>query len=168
MRGEKREQLYRLYKREEEGRKERVKRNSQGTEIILYFLLIFSNMVMMVIGEKNMVPLMMSSFALQNSIITALYYWPIFYEKEGTKYKFLLKKYLYVPVSLKQLSLVKIMLYFSKISKLYGIDLIAILISGVISTNGILVIRKTAVLGAFFLLFGIYTCIVVAWQYRKL
>ena len=57
----------------------------------LYFLLIFSNMVMMVIEEKNMVPLMMSSFTLQISIITTLYYWPVFYEKEGTKYKFLLK-----------------------------------------------------------------------------
>ena len=164
----KKSRIYHLYQKEEEGRKVRVKRNTQGTEFIIYIMLLLPYMIIMIIEEFNMVPMIMSSVALQLSAITNLYYYPIFYEKEGNKYCFLLKKYLYVPVSLEEVLQAKAILYFSKIGKLYGINLVVIIISGMIFKDWIPVMRKATVLGSFFLLLCFYTCIAIFLQYRKL
>ncbi len=167
MNREKINQIYHLYQKEEEERYQRLRRGAQGGEILFYLIMGIPTAMVMLLNDRDMMIVVIGFLGLYSSMISILYYNPLLYEKERQKNRILLKKYLYTPVDLDELCLAKVMVFFSKMGKLYVINLGAAALSALIYCDWYLFIHKAIIIGI--LLVGIGICFLfnLGWQYKR-
>lgn len=146
MKREKIKRVYSLCRREEKERASRVRKICQGTECLYYVLMVVSIITIVLIDESNIMLLFGQCLIFNVSIITMLYFNPLLYEKEGAKNEVLLKKYLYIPLDLRELCLAKIIVFGLKTGKIYLIHLGIILAINLIYSDWKILFLKVTVL----------------------